>query len=111
MAPLAGNGKEGWECEPNQTALLLSDTPLHSSETPRSSSLYQPESDEEGNVNAGGGEAEEEEQEDDGGNGQRGQREETDISEDVVETEQPSSSSSHSASAEVLESEAAEGSS
>ena len=102
------------------------DTPLHSSETPRSSSLYQPESDEECRVRAGnegnpavvrdqeGGGGEEEEDDDnvihdDHDNNVGEQRLNSDISEDVAdETDHRPTSSSESVSAEeVLESEEA----
>ena len=91
------------------------DTPLHSSETPRSSSLYQPESEDECHVrrakegSAGGAVApvvlgqEGEEDRCDYGVDERERRQNSDISEDVAdETDRRSSSESVSAE-EVLE--------
>ena len=96
---------------------LFPDTPLHSSETPRSSSLYQPESDDEFRARAGEGNAAasaRDRQEEEGGgcddNDSDGVSE--DVSEDIaaaIETDhrRPSSPSESVSAEEVLESEAA----
>ena len=97
---------------------VFPDTPLHSSETPRSSSLYQPESDDECRARAGEGNAatstRDRQKEEGGGchdNDSDGVSEDVSV-EDVaaIETDhrRPSSPSESVSAEEVLESEAAQ---
>ena len=97
---------------------LFPDTPLHSSETPRSSSLYQPESDDECRARAGEGNAAasaRNRQKEEGGGCHDNDSDcvSEDVSEDVaaaIETDhrRPSSPSESVSAEEVLESEAAQ---